>query len=207
MDYFMGMIGVFGFYWAPEYFSTCQGQILTVNQYQALYTLLGGTYGGSPPTTFGLPNLQGRTVIGQGILAEPSGTHQYQMGQFSGATQTALSTAQMPAHIHTATISGGGAGTAANVHVSTSPGTKTTPAPGDYLGAVNNANPDPVSLYVDQASPGTTVALGGVTGGGGSGGTITINPAGNSGAFSLMQPYMVMNPCICVQGLYPIRPS
>lgn len=206
MDYFMGMIGVFGFYWAPEYFSTCQGQVLTVNQYQALYSLLGGTYGGSPPTTFGLPNLQGRTVIGQGILAEPSGTHQYQVGQFSGATQTALSTAQMPAHIHTATLSGGGAGTAANVQVSTELGGKTTPAAGDYL-AASNYGGDPVAAYVAAGSQGTTVALGGVTGGGGSGGTITINPAGNSGAFSLMQPYMVMNPCICVQGLYPMRPS
>ncbi|MFA7430424.1 MAG: tail fiber protein [Rhodospirillaceae bacterium] len=197
MDYYMGMIGVFGFAWAPEYFNTCTGQSLQVNQNQALYSLIGTIYGGSGQVSFNLPNLQGRTVIGQGVLTDSTGMHQFQVGQFSGNTQNTLSIAQMPQHNHTASMAAG----SVTVSASTQNGGKAVPAAGDYL-AVGNTGGDPNDNYIAAGSAGTTVALGGVT----ATGNITVNPTGSSSPFSVMQPYMVMNPCMCITGLYPMRP-
>jgi len=205
MDYYMGMIGVFGFSWAPQDFNTCTGQSLPIAQYQALYSLISTIYGGSGQVSFNLPNLQGRAVIGQGTLSDAYGNHAFQVGQTGGAMQTPLNITQLPSHNHGATFTPSG-GAAASVNASTSPGGKNTPAAGDYLSAgFPNSGPPAVKMYVDGANPGTTVALGGVTGGGGAG-TVTVGSTGNGAPVSLMQPYLVMNPCICIQGLYPMRP-
>ena len=63
---FLGQISTFGFNFAPKGFALCNGQLLPINQNQALYSLLGTTYGGNGSTTFGLPNLQGSAALGFG---------------------------------------------------------------------------------------------------------------------------------------------
>ena len=76
MDPFVGEIRMVGFNFAPTGWALCDGQTLAINQNQALFSLLGTVYGGDGRTTFGLPNLEGRTPIHMGsghTLGEKSG--------------------------------------------------------------------------------------------------------------------------------------
>lgn len=201
MDYYLGMLAVFGFQWAPQNFETCSGQQLPVQQNAALYSLLGVTFGGNQQTYFKLPNLAGRTFVNQGTSTASGQT--FNWGGSGGAEFAALSPANMPSHTHTATLNA--SGSSVSVQVSTSGATHETPAAGDYLAATNLGG-DPISAYIAAGSAGTTVPLGGVSGGGLTGTTVTNQPAGGGQAFSIMNPYLVMNVCICVNGIYPYRP-
>ncbi len=95
---FLGQISTFGFNFAPKGFALCNGQLLPINQNQALYSLLGTTYGGNGSTTFGLPNLQGSAALGFGSSTQGN----YTQGQVGGETSHQLQTTEIPAHIHTA---------------------------------------------------------------------------------------------------------
>lgn len=98
MDPMLGMIFSVPWNWAPLNYQLCQGQTLPLNQYEALYSLMGTVFGGNGSTSFGLPNLQGRAPIGTGIL---NATH-FTLGNTGGAMTTSLALQNMPAHIHTA---------------------------------------------------------------------------------------------------------
>ena len=91
---FLSEIRIFSFNFAPRGWALCNGQLLPINQNQALFSLLGTTYGGNGQTTFGLPNLQGRTPIhvGQGNT----------LGQNGGETAHTLSISELPQHTHVA---------------------------------------------------------------------------------------------------------
>ncbi|MEZ4884955.1 MAG: tail fiber protein [Chitinophagales bacterium] len=95
---FLSQISIVGFNFAPRGWAFCDGQILPINQNQALYSLLGTTYGGDGRTSFALPDLRGRTPVHPG-----SGTsgHNIQLGQKSGEETHTLTTAEMPSHNHT----------------------------------------------------------------------------------------------------------
>jgi microcystin-dependent protein len=112
----MTEIKIVSFNFAPKGWALCNGQLLPINQNQALFSLLGTTYGGNGQTTFGLPNLQGNVPmhIGQG----------HTLGEVAGSTSVTLNIQQMPPHNHTATAS--------DVN-----GTLPTP-PGNVLAQVNN---------------------------------------------------------------------
>jgi len=125
----------FGF--PPKGWSLCDGQLLPINQNQALFSLLGTTYGGDGRVNFGLPNLQGNVPIhmGQGFT----------LGQRGGEQAHTLSIAELPTHVHVAN------GTNAN-------GTAAVPG-GALLGAFNNAYAQPASLT--SINPGTISPAGG----------------------------------------------
>lgn len=91
-DPYLGEIRVFSFNFAPRGWALCNGQLLPINQNQALFALLGTTYGGNGQTTFALPNLQGRTPIhvGNGFV----------QGQSGGEQAHTLVSSEMPAHTH-----------------------------------------------------------------------------------------------------------
>ncbi|HMH52914.1 MAG TPA: tail fiber protein [Candidatus Acidoferrum sp.] len=91
-DPFMGEIRIMSFNYAPRGWAMCNGQQLPINQNQALFSLLGTTYGGNGQTTFGLPNLQGRTPIHSG-----SG---HTLGEVGGEQAHTLSIAELPTHTH-----------------------------------------------------------------------------------------------------------
>lgn len=91
---FIAEIRIFGFNFPPRGFAQCDGQLLAINQFQSLYSLLGTTYGGDGRTNFALPDLRGRAPMHVG-----SGRT---LGQKSGQEQVALADAQMPAHSHSA---------------------------------------------------------------------------------------------------------
>jgi microcystin-dependent protein len=96
---YLSEIRLISFNFAPKGWALCDGQILPINQNQALFSLLGTTYGGNGQTTFALPNLQGRTILHTG--ADSSG-HFYALGQSAGEVGVTLTPSQMPAHSHVA---------------------------------------------------------------------------------------------------------
>src|SRR5262245_12581551 len=97
MDAFIGMIVMFGGNFAPRGWAFCNGQLLSIAQNTALFSILGTTYGGNGQTTFALPNLQGRVAIHPG---QSPGTSNYTLGETAGTENVTLTTSQMPMHNH-----------------------------------------------------------------------------------------------------------
>lgn len=178
---FIGEVKILGFNFAPLGYMTCSGQTLSIASNTALFSLLGTTYGGNGQTTFNLPDLQGRMPIGQG---QGPGLPFYSMGQVGGNVQTTLTTANMPAHIHTAN------GITVNLPVSTGGGDASSPQ-GAFLADVGT------EVYSSANTPGAN--YGPLTVGG------TTAPTGGSMPFSIANPYLVMNYSIATQGIFPSR--
>src|SRR5580700_184509 len=104
---FLGQIEIFAFGFAPKGWAQCNGQLLPINQNQALFSLLGTTYGGDGRTTFGLPNLQGRNPVHVGTG--------FALGALGGEANHTLIIGEIPTHTHTpegssAAVAGGPAG-------------------------------------------------------------------------------------------------
>ena len=121
---FLGQISVFSFSFAPKGWALCNGQLLPINQNQALFALMGTMYGGNGQTNFALPNLRGRAPVHMG-----SGIHQ---GQASGAVAEVLSANQMPTHTH-------------RVSASDATADRTTPVGNVWARPAANAYGEPVS--------------------------------------------------------------
>ncbi len=100
---FIGEIALVGFNFAPAGWAFCDGSLLQIAEYDALFALIGTTYGGDGQTTFALPDLRSRVPIHVGT--RPGGVT-YVQGQTGGNENIALSTSQMPAHSHTASGKG-----------------------------------------------------------------------------------------------------
>jgi microcystin-dependent protein len=113
---FLAEIKIVGFTFAPRGWAQCDGQILPINQYQALYSLLGTTYGGDGRTSFALPDLRGRTPIHVG--------NGHNQGQKSGSETDTLTVQQIPQHRHTVNASSSDATT--NVPTGNVPAAATT---------------------------------------------------------------------------------
>lgn len=116
---FIGEIRLFGFGFQPNGWEPCNGQLLAIRQNQALFAVLGTSYGGDGATTFALPNLVGRVAV-----HPPAGG---QLGVAGGAEQVALTIAELPAHTHALNATAAAATSnvaAANVWANT--GTKNT---------------------------------------------------------------------------------
>lgn len=96
---YLGQIMLVGFNFAPRGWALCDGQILPINQNQALYSLIGTTYGGDGRTTFALPDLRSRVPLHQG---SGPGLDSYTLGEKTGVETVTLTTAQLPSHTHTA---------------------------------------------------------------------------------------------------------
>ena len=111
---FLGEVRMFGGNFAISGWSFCQGQLLQISQNDALFALIGTTYGGDGVNTFGLPDLQSRVPIGTG---QGTGLQNYTLGQKGGAETVTLLTGQLPSHNHTASAqpaAGNGNAPAAN---------------------------------------------------------------------------------------------
>lgn len=97
MDPFLGQIIFFAGNYAPRNWALCYGQLLPISQYSALFSILGTTYGGDGRTTFALPDLRGRTAMGNG--SNPTGSS-YPLGFMGGQETVLLNGSQMPVHSH-----------------------------------------------------------------------------------------------------------
>lgn len=180
MDPFIGQIQPFGFNFAPRGWAFCEGQLLAIAQNSALFSLLGTTYGGDGRTTYGLPDLRGRSMMqfGQG-----PGLPNYRWGQKGGAPTVTLTTAEMPSHSHVATIQAGS-------------GTSTTGAAGgNVLGTETRSSADVPDIYVSGASPNVAMHPS----------TASITNTGNNQAHENMSPYLAVSICIALVGVYPSR--
>lgn len=190
--------------WAPNFaprgWAFCQGQLLAISTNSALFALLGTIYGGNGTTSFALPNLQGRTVVGPG--QNPGGSD-YTLGQTSGTETVTLISTQMPTHTHPAhfTATPG----SVSVGVSTNQAQAHTASGSNSVLAAPYDPNNAASLngFIDQANAGTLINLAGVSATGG--GNVTIGPAGGNMPFSIMQPYLAINFVIALQGVFPSR--
>jgi microcystin-dependent protein len=98
---FLGMIATFGFTFAPRGWAFCNGQLLSIAQNTALFSLLGTTYGGDGQTTFALPNLQSRLPLHFGT---GPGLSAYDLGEVTGTENVTLTQNQLASHLHAYTI-------------------------------------------------------------------------------------------------------
>ncbi|MEX1309383.1 MAG: tail fiber protein, partial [Candidatus Sulfomarinibacteraceae bacterium] len=100
---FIGQIQLFGFNFPPRGWAFCEGQLLAISSNTALFSLLGTTFGGDGRTTFGLPDLRGRSAVGVG---NGPGLSSVSWGQRSGAENVTLNVNTLPSHTHSAAVTG-----------------------------------------------------------------------------------------------------
>lgn len=167
---FLGEIRVFGFGFAPKGWALCDGQLLSIQQNTALFSILGTTYGGDGKTNFALPNLQGSVVVDAG---SGPGLTPYNPGESGGATTVTLTTQTMPSHNHPANCNSGNGNQI---------------APGGNFWAAETGG---TNVY---AGSGTAQMAGGA-----------LSPAGAAQPHSNLQPYLVLNYCIALVGIFPVR--
>jgi microcystin-dependent protein len=94
---YVGQVIAVGFNFTPSGWLACNGQLVSISQYEVLYQLIGTTYGGNGQTTFGLPNLQGRSPVN---IGQGPGLSTYVLGQTAGSESVTLTAAQVGAHNH-----------------------------------------------------------------------------------------------------------
>ena len=190
MNPYLGMILLFGGNFSMVGFEFCWGQLLSISQNAAVFSLLGTTYGGNGTSTFALPDLRGRVAIGQG---QGPGLSNYVLGQSSGTETIGLTINNLPNHLHTissltVTISASNTQATANTPVI---GTSTIAAPydpysGDFINGFNGSAPN-IALNTLASASGNT------------------NGTGSGVPVSIMQPYLALNYLIAMIGIYPSR--
>jgi len=174
---FIGEIRLFAGNYAPVGWMACEGQLLYITQYSALFSILGTMYGGNGTSTFALPDLRGRAPIGAG---QGTGLTNRVQGQPGGVEQVTLTSSQLPAHTHTLTAS--------NL-------TATTADPSAALLARTPQNPTNVNGYTTQADQTVTMGSG------------SIGSTGSGAPVENMQPNLPIRYIICIEGgIYPTRP-
>ncbi|HEX8370863.1 MAG TPA: tail fiber protein [Pyrinomonadaceae bacterium] len=181
MDEFIAIIKMFGGNFAPRGWALCNGQVLSIAQNTALFSLLGTTFGGNGQTTFALPDLRGRVPVhpGQGPGLSP-----YSLGQAAGTETVTLISTQMPQHVHT-------------FAVPTSSATANSPAPANNLLASGTVNVGGNEIEVVGFRSG--VQADGAMQPGNTG------IAGGSQPHENIQPYLCVNFIICLEGIFPSR--
>ena len=175
-DPYIGEIRAFGFHFAPAGWMFCNGELLSISQYQALFAVIGTIYGGNGTTNFQLPNFQSTAPLGQG---SGPGLTPRPIGEPVGEAAVTLTLAQMPGHNHILT---------------SYQGQTATQSVGTPTATVFPGNSNPGQTYSD-----TTNAL-----------TQTFSPKaisfnGGSTPHNNIQPLLVMNFCICYNGIFPVR--
>lgn len=157
---FLGEIRSFAFPVVPRGWALCNGQLLQISQNQALFTILGATYGGDGRTTFALPNLMGRAAVHPGSTVK--------LGEMGGEESHTLTLAEMPSHTHNAMASG-------DADSSVSP--------------QNNVWGSSTNSYSGQAGAAMNAQ--------------SVATSGGSQPHSNMQPFIAVNFCIALTGIYP----
>lgn len=200
MDPFIGEIRMFAGSFAPSGWALCNGQILAISSNQALFAILGTTYGGNGTTNFQLPDLRSRVPLHAG---QGNGLAPFVPGQVAGVENITLTINNLPSHNHQATFTPSGGGSAAQVNVTQTVGTLQDPT-GNMLAKSPAAGPSSANLYAPASST-VSGQLAGVSGGGGGGGTVAVGLTGNSTPFNIRSPLLCVNFIIALQGVFPSR--
>jgi len=180
---FLGQVEVFAFNFPPKGWTTCSGQLLSISQNTALFSLLGTTYGGNGQTTFGLPDLRGRVAIGWG---QGNGLSNYDLGQVGGEEAHTVIISEMAAHSHSLMVN---STTAATNNTNTP---STSVVLGQTTGVPAQGAPFNLFLYA-SGSPGNTLD------------THSIGIGGGSQPHNNIMPYLTVNFCIALIGIFPSR--
>jgi microcystin-dependent protein len=179
VEEYLGAVKIFAGDYAPVGYAFAQGQTLAINQYTALFSLYGTTYGGNGVSNFLLPNLQSVLPIGAG---NGQGLTPRVMGETGGADNVTLLPFSVPPHTHSFSAAGGAANT-----------TSSTPGPSFMLGSLKTADGHyyaPANGSNLKTEPFSPAAISGVGGG---------LPHNN------IQPSMGINYIICMSGYFPSR--
>jgi microcystin-dependent protein len=174
---FLSEIKVVSFNFPPKGWALCNGQFLPINQNQALFALLGTTYGGNGQTTFALPNLRGRIPLHFG--------NGHTLGEAAGSTSVTLNQSQMPAHTH---LLQGRNELPAPTALNSVPGNGKVMAKGNA--AVQGGGTVPVNLYGPLNNLATMAPQ-------------AVSNTGGSQPHNNMMPYLVLNFIIALVGIFP----
>jgi len=177
---FIGEIKIFGFNFAPRGWAFAQGQILPISQNTALFSILGTTYGGNGQSNFALPNFSGYGPMSQG---QGAGLSPYVLCEIIGTTTETILTPQMPNHTHALTAAGPSPANPAQV----------VGTPGNT--ALMSASGPNFAYTAPPIDPATLVTMA----------PTAIGVAGGNQAHDNRQPYLVLNFCIALQGVFPPR--
>jgi microcystin-dependent protein len=174
---FLGQLQAFGFGFAPVNWALCNGQTLSIAQYSALFALIGTYYGGNGTTNFLLPNLQSRVPMHQGT--SPAG-NLYNIGQVGGEENVTLNLTTLPAHTHAFVGSSGN-------------GNSIAPEVNGALANVGKETGGSGNPYYAPNSPvqGLNPA--------------SLAPVGGNQPHANIQPYLAINWCIAMVGIFPSR--
>jgi microcystin-dependent protein len=174
---FVGEVRVFGFNFPPRGYLLASGQLIPISQNTALFSILGTTYGGNGTSNFALPNLNGTAGMGNG---NGPGLTPRVLGETLGETSVTILNTEMPAHNHLVN--------AANVAIVTPAQLNNTPNNTALLSFSGPGN-----AWGETASPPVNMS------------PLAIGPAGGSQPHSNVQPYLTLNFCVAVQGVFPPR--
>ena len=178
MNPFLGQITLLGCNFAPQGWALCQGQLLAINQNTALFSLLGTNFGGNGTTNFALPDLRSRAPIGFG---QGPGLSAYVIGQAGGQETVTITASTYPTHSHA-------------LFAAASAASGNTPAGLiEAEGQIAARGAPNLALY-SGAGTGTTLAAAALTA-----------TAGGNQPHNNLQPYLALNFCIALQGIFPPR--
>jgi microcystin-dependent protein len=189
MEGMIGDIRMFAGNFAIRGFALCTGQLLPIRQYTALFSILGANYGGDGKVTFGLPNLQGRTIVGAG---SGPGLTPYDPGDDGGAETSVMTMLTMPAHTHaiTGTISGTISVPVANLEANTTSPVGGAPAVPASEALIYTNTADNI---MGSMTTNFTVS------------NVQVGNTGNSQPFTILNPILGINYLICMEGVFPVR--
>lgn len=188
MEEYIAVIRMFAGNFAPQNFAFCHGQIMSIMQNTALFSLVGTTYGGNGQTTFGLPDLRGRVPVGTSGSTNVPGLPYVNLGDVGGTQNVTLLTTHLPAHNH-------------GINVTEAKPTESTPV-GNLLTVSPTVGSGPNATQMKSYAPVPAQ---------GSGTTLKQMAAqattltGNNQAFPIMQPYLGINFIIALYGIFPAR--
>ena len=173
----IGEMVVVPYTFCPRGWVEASGQLLAISSHSALFSLLGTNFGGDGRSTFGVPDLKGRSVVGLGTGA---GLDTVTIGEKGGREYITLTTANLPSHNHTG-----------QVRSENTANADTGNAAGNALGRTT------LQIYSDTAAPTAAGAL--------HSGTLSINNTGGSQSFNSRNPFLGMRNCMSTIGTYPSR--
>jgi microcystin-dependent protein len=180
MNPYLGEIIIFAGNFAPVGWALCNGQLLAIQAYSALFSILGTTYGGNGVSDFALPDLRGRVPIHAG---QAPGLSNYYLGQVAGSENVTLTTSQMPIHNHL-------------VDTDLAGGNATPATPGiqkEYPGPAHILGPSLTDKCYSENAPNSNLN------------PRAIGSAGGSQPHTNIQPYLTVNFIIALQGIFPTR--
>jgi microcystin-dependent protein len=179
MEGVIGVVTMVAYDFAPKNWAYCNGQLLAIAQNQALFSILGTTYGGNGVQTFALPDLRGRIPAGVG---QGPGLSNYTLGEVGGTETVTLNVNNLPPHVHTGAVT-------------------ITPKGGSIgdNGDPSGFSPGPIPTgYIATGTPGNNMAAPVYS-------NTVIGITGSSQPVPILTPYLTVNYVVCLYGIFPSR--